>query len=117
MFKTLKDKLFGETPAAEPVQGDVMQPQSGQQPIVMYSTRFCPYCMRARSLLETKGWEFQDIAVDGDHTLRNEMIERAGQYTVPQIWIGEQHIGGCDELHQLERAGQLEKLVKGERSE
>jgi glutaredoxin 3 len=54
----------------------------------MYSTRFCPYCVRARSLLDSKKVDYTDIGVDGRADLRNEMIERSGRYTVPQIWIG-----------------------------
>ena len=79
--------------------------------VVMYSTRFCPYCMRARSLLDSKKVDYTDIGVDGRADLRNEMIERSGRYTVPQIWIGEQHVGGFDDLAQLERQGRLDELL------
>ncbi len=88
-----------------------------QAAIVMYTTRFCPYCMRARSLLKHKGWEFEDIAVDGKPALRDEMMQKAGRHTVPQIWIGDQHVGGCDELVQLEMAGKLDSIVEGDNSE
>ena len=84
------------------------------KPIVMYSTRFCPYCIRARSLLGSKGWAFEDIAVDSEPGLRQEMIQKSGRHTVPQIWIGDQHIGGCDELVGLEMSGQLDQLALGE---
>jgi glutaredoxin 3 len=79
--------------------------------ITMYTTRYCPYCVRARMLLETKGVAFQDIAVDGNPVLRQEMVEKSKLYTVPQIWIGDQHIGGCDELYQLEHQGELDALL------
>ena len=85
--------------------------EMSQSAIVMYSTRFCPYCMRARSLLDRKGWAFEDIAVDGKPELRAEMMQKSGRHTVPQIWIGDQHVGGCDELVQLEMAGKLDEMV------
>ena len=83
------------------------------QPIVMYTTKFCPYCIRARGLLESKGWDYQNIPVDADQGLRSEMIEKSGQHTVPQIWIGGQHVGGCDELFRLEAVNQLKIMVMG----
>jgi len=79
--------------------------------VVMYSTRFCPYCMRARGLLDSKQVKYTDIAVDGSPEKRREMIERSGRYTVPQIWIGAQHVGGYDDLALLERQGSLDKLL------
>ncbi len=79
--------------------------------VIMYSTRFCPYCVRARGLLESKQVSFTDIAVDETPELRREMVERSGRYTVPQIWIGEQHVGGYDDLALLERQGRLDTLL------
>lgn len=79
--------------------------------VVIYTTRYCPYCIRARQLLSQKGVAFQEIAVDQDYALREEMMERSGRHTVPQIWIGETHVGGCDELYALEAAGQLDALL------
>ena len=79
--------------------------------VVMYSTRFCPYCMRARSLLDSKQVRYTDIGVDGRPELRREMTERSGRYTVPQIWIGEQHVGGYDDLALLEQQGRLDELL------
>ena len=67
--------------------------------------------MRARSLLDGKKVDYEDIAVDGLPALRREMIELSGQHTVPQIWIGERHVGGFDDLYLLERQGQLDKLL------
>jgi glutaredoxin 3 len=79
--------------------------------VTMYTTRHCPYCVRARILLEGKGIDFKDIAVDGNPTLRQEMVGKSMNHTVPQIWIGDEHIGGCDELYQLERQGELDALL------
>jgi glutaredoxin 3 len=80
-------------------------------PVTVYSTRFCPYCTAARRLLEGKGAAYEDIAVDGDAALRAEMTAKAGRHTVPQIWIGDQHVGGFDELAALDRAGRLDGLL------
>ncbi len=79
--------------------------------VVIYSTPWCPYCIRAKMLLEKKGVEFTDINVSGDPAKRAEMEKLSKRRTVPQIWIGTQHIGGCDELMQLERKGQLDALL------
>jgi glutaredoxin 3 len=80
--------------------------------VVMYSTRFCPYCVRARMLLEKKGVEYSDIRVDQERHLRQEMITRAGgASSVPQIFIDEEHVGGCDELYELEFEGQLDQKL------
>lgn len=80
--------------------------------VTLYTTRFCPYCIRARSLLDNKGVAYLDIAVDNDPRLRREMMVRSGRSTVPQIWLGEQHIGGCDDLLLLERQGRLDELLE-----
>lgn len=77
------------------------------QTVVIYTTRYCPYCIRAKQLLSHKGVEFTEIAVDGNRELRHKMEELSGRYTVPQIWIGDQHVGGCDDLYELERRGEL----------
>lgn len=79
--------------------------------IVMYTTRFCPFCVRARQLLSSKGVEFEDIPIDSDSAMRQQMMARAGSHTVPQIWIADEHIGGCDELYQLEYQGALDALL------
>ena len=81
-------------------------------PITLYTTQRCPYCLRARALLDKKGAAYRDIAVDGAPELRREMMERSGRRTVPQIWIGEQHIGGFDDLYRLEVAGELDLLLE-----
>ncbi len=80
--------------------------------VVLYTTRFCPYCVRARQLLASKGVQYTEIGVDGRPELRREMTTRSGRHTVPQIWIGEQHIGGFDDLALLERQGRLDKLLE-----
>lgn len=81
--------------------------------VQMYTTRFCPFCIRARQLLRAKGVEFEEIAVDGDPQRRAEMRTRSGRHTVPQIWIGEQHVGGFDDLNMLEQQGRLDQLLAG----
>lgn len=78
----------------------------------MYSTRFCPYCMRARFLLDSKNVEYADIGVDARPELRREMTEKSGRRTVPQIWIGDRHVGGYDDLARLEQQGKLDELLK-----
>ena len=84
-------------------------------PVEIYTTRYCPYCHAAKALLERKGVAFAEIDVGRDYELRSKMTERAqGQYTVPQIFIGTVHVGGCDDLHDLERAGRLDALLAGE---
>ena len=79
--------------------------------VTMYSTRFCPYCVRARQLLDAKGVDYTDIAVDEQPRLRREMMERSGRRTVPQIWIGDEHVGGFDNLWLLERQGRLDDML------
>jgi glutaredoxin 3 len=81
--------------------------------VTLYTTRYCPYCIRARNLLDSKGVAYRDIAVDNEPQLRREMMIRSGRDTVPQIWIGERHIGGCDDMYLLERQGRLDELLKG----
>ena len=83
-----------------------------QAGVVMYSTRFCPYCVRARSLLDSKDVAYEDIGVDAKPELRREMMHKSGRRTVPQIWIGERHVGGYDDLARLEQAGKLDELLK-----
>ncbi len=79
--------------------------------ITMYSTRFCPYCIRARFLLDSKQVSYTDIGVDAKPELRREMMEKSGRRTVPQIWIGERHVGGYDDLARLEQQGKLDELL------
>lgn len=87
---------------------------SGTPEIVMYSTTWCGYCQRARGLLQSKGVEFREIKVDEQPELRDAMVEKSGgRRTVPQIFIGERHVGGYDDLAALDRAGELDKLLAG----
>ncbi len=80
--------------------------------IVMYSTGWCPYCLRARALLERKGAAFREIKIDEDPAEREAMLARSGgRRTVPQIFIGDRHVGGFDELYALEKAGTLDELL------
>lgn len=82
-------------------------------PIVeIYTKTFCSYCWRAKMLLESKGVAFKEISVDFGGELRQQMLERSnGRTTVPQIFIGENHIGGCDDLVALDNAGKLDELI------
>ena len=80
--------------------------------VTIYSTMMCPYCYRAKALLGKKGISFTEIDVGMDPDKRREMMQRAnGRHTVPQIFIGEQHVGGCDDLFALEQAGKLDPLL------
>ena len=82
--------------------------------ITIYTTAFCPYCHMAKRLLTQKGASFEEIDVTGDCAARAELRAKAGgRTTVPQIWIGELHVGGSDELHALEREGKLDALLAG----
>lgn len=79
--------------------------------VVIYTTQFCPFCIRAKQLLTDKGVAFNEVAVDHNPTLRAQMAEKAGRTSVPQIWIDEHHVGGCDDLFALQRAGKLDTLL------
>jgi len=79
--------------------------------VKLYTTPWCPYCVRAKHLLTSKGVEFDDIDVSSQPKLRLEMEKLSRRSTVPQIWIGDKHVGGCDELFALERAGKLESML------
>ena len=80
-------------------------------PVVIYTKATCPYCIRAKRLLSEKGAAFKEISIDGAPSLRQEMIDKSGRHTVPQIWIGSTHVGGCDDLFALEQAGRLDALL------
>ncbi len=79
--------------------------------VVMYSSGHCPYCRRAQQLLKSKGVAFTELSIDGAPAVRAEMISKAGRTSVPQIWIGARHVGGCDDLYALEQAGKLDALL------
>ncbi len=81
--------------------------------IIIYSSPFCGYCAAAKSLLEAKGAAYSEIDILAEPRRRAEMIERTGRRTVPQIFIGERHVGGFDDLQALEAAGELDPLLHG----
>lgn len=82
--------------------------------VLMYSKSWCPYCQRAKALLDHKGVSFEEVDIESHPERREEMIQRSGRRTVPQIFIGERHIGGSDDLYGLEAAGRLDRLLQGE---
>jgi glutaredoxin 3 len=82
--------------------------------VVMYCTATCPFCQSAERLLNDKGVrDIEKIRVDLEPARREEMTQRSGRRTVPQIWIGDAHVGGCDDLYALERAGRLDGMLAG----
>lgn len=83
-------------------------------PVRMYTSAVCPYCIRAEQLLNRRGvTELEKLRVDLDPSLREEMMRITGRRTVPQIFIGDYHVGGCDDLIDLERSGRLDSLLAG----
>jgi glutaredoxin 3 len=80
--------------------------------VLMYATAACPFCQSAERLLVAKGARIEKIRVDLEPERRAEMTKKSGRRTVPQIWIGERHIGGCDDLYALEREGRLDPLLE-----
>jgi glutaredoxin 3 len=80
-------------------------------PVTIYTRQFCGYCSAAKSLLEELGVPFDEIDATGSPEKRREMIERSGSFTFPQIFIGAQHIGGCDDLYELRARGELDALL------
>ncbi len=81
------------------------------KPVEIYTTQTCPYCIRAKGLLTKKGVAFKEIDVGAGAGLRAKMTERTGRTSVPQIFIGGAHVGGCDDLHALEAAGKLDAML------
>ena len=79
--------------------------------VTIYSSDYCPFCIRAKQLLTMKGVAFEELCVDGNRQLRQTMMEKSGRHTVPQIWINDVHVGGCDDLFALERAQKLDELL------
>ena len=80
--------------------------------VEIYTWSFCPYCIRAKALLDKKGVDYSEYCIDGDEDARDVMRERAnGRSSLPQIFINDRHIGGCDDLYALERQGELEPLL------
>ena len=85
---------------------------SGITKVEIYTWKFCPFCIRAKALLNEKGVNFIEYSIDGDNDARTKMSERAGgQRTLPQIFINEKSIGGCDDLYELERNNKLNELI------
>ncbi len=80
--------------------------------ITIYTTPICPYCYRAKALLDQKGVAYTEINVMMDPAKRQEMMARSGRRTVPQIFIGDYHVGGCDDLYRLDREGRLDPLLR-----
>jgi glutaredoxin 3 len=84
-----------------------------QPAVTVYVSDWCPYCQRAKGLLAQKNVEFSEINIEDDAKLREEMIARSNRRTVPQIFIGDKHVGGCDDLFELDRSGELDRLIQG----
>jgi glutaredoxin 3 len=85
-----------------------------QPAVTVYTSDWCPYCRRAKDLLTQKNVVFTEINVDEGPQLRAEMTARSNRRTVPQIFIGGKHVGGCDDLMELDRSGELDRLIQGE---
>ena len=79
--------------------------------VTIYTTRLCPFCYKAKSLLNKLGVSLNEISIDLNPELREEMVAKAGKTSVPQIWIGDSHIGGCDDLYALHYAGVLSEAL------
>jgi glutaredoxin 3 len=84
-----------------------------QPTVTLYTSGWCPYCQRAKGLLQQKNVVFDEINVEDDDKFREEMIARSNRRTVPQIFIGDRHVGGCDDLFELDRSGELDRLIQG----
>lgn len=82
--------------------------------VIIYSTSYCPFCLRAKQLLNSKGVQYQVIQINEEPEKRAEMIKKSGRTSVPQIFIDNQHIGGCDDLYALESQGRLDQLLQKE---
>jgi len=82
-------------------------------PVTIYSTRICPYCVRAKALLDGKHVTYTEVMVDQDPEKRAEMMQKSGRRTVPQIFVGSHHVGGFDDLYLLDRTGGLDPLLAG----
>jgi len=80
--------------------------------VEIYTWRTCPFCVRAKALLDSKGVEYTEYAIDGDEAARSQMAEKTGgKRSVPQIFIEGEHVGGCDDLHALDRKGELDPML------
>lgn len=84
---------------------------AARETVTIYTTQYCPYCVMAKRLLDNKAVRYEEIAVDRAPERRQEMMARSARRTVPQIFVGETHVGGCDELYALDASGQLDALL------
>ncbi len=89
-----------------------MRSFTGMKPVKIYTTPYCPYCVRAKRLLDRKKVPYEEIDVAGDDQARMSLMERTGRRTVPQIFIGDTHVGGSDDLYALEQDGKLDPLLQ-----
>jgi glutaredoxin 3 len=88
--------------------------ETGMARVEIYTTTICPYCVRAKALLKRKGAAFEEINIETDDSLRETMMARSGgRRTVPQIFIDDRHVGGCDDLYALDRNGELDRVLAG----
>ena len=112
-FRALPGRLHMVLPRdCTPLDGPHLAVPQPMHKVVIYTTPFCPYCLMAKRLLTKKGAVFEEIDVSGNPALREELrIKAGGRTTVPQIWIDDVHIGGCDELYALDHAGKLDPLL------
>ena len=100
------------SPAPEADRNQQIGREEGAQKVEIYTWRFCPYCIRAKGLLDRKGVIYNEYMIDGDETARQAMIRRAeGRSTLPQIFINNHGIGGCDDLMELDRTGLLNQYL------
>jgi glutaredoxin 3 len=81
--------------------------------VTIYTRKICAYCVHAKNLFERLGVAYQEISLDSDPQAMQKMCEMSGRRSVPQIWIGDTHVGGCDELYDLHRTGRLQELLSG----
>ncbi len=79
--------------------------------VVIYTTRYCGYCHRAKALLDSKGVPYKEVPLDGDREGRIALMHKSGRRTVPQIWVGDMHVGGCEELMALDQSGALDQML------
>ncbi|WP_242343163.1 glutaredoxin 3 [Anaeromyxobacter terrae] len=82
--------------------------------VTLYTKRNCPYCLRAKALLAKKGVAYQEVSVEGDDALRAWLVEKSGQMTVPQVFVGERSLGGFSDIDALDREGRLDPILRGE---
>jgi glutaredoxin 3 len=83
-------------------------------PVTVYTTSYCPYCVRAKALLTRKGVAFKEVSVEGDDRMRAWLVEQSGQMTVPQVFAGDRSLGGFSDIDALDREGKLDPILRGE---